>query len=347
MLVKASLLVFASLASLANVGASPLNAPMRRDGSTGSTGAVSNIPEAEARNITSSILSLYQQNGNINTADPPVLDRLFASLAPSNNQVGTMSEYDLQRYATYAGAAYKVKTTAWTCHLNCQVPSTNGTVVQMQWTKTAPDSLGYIATNDNTKEIIVAYRGSITIGDWIHDFTFAQLPSPLSVPGSLMHTGFLVAYGAAKDDVKATVSKLLQQYPDYKLVITGHSLGGAEAAVAATDFAANNPSWKSRMMLVTFGQPRVGNIIHSNWLAKQNFPIFRVVNEGDLVPHASFTWMNYYHEPQEVWYDLNGKTHFCGSTGENPSCSDSLLPIQWSVLQHNEYPGLYFEYNVY
>ncbi|ORX68297.1 alpha/beta-hydrolase, partial [Linderina pennispora] len=201
-------------------------------------------------------------------------------------------------------------------------------------------STGFIAHNPNSKEIFVVYRGSYTLEDWLEDFTFIQVPSPIPVPGSLMHTGFLTAYRANHRQVKDTLEKLLATYPDYTLIVSGHSLGGGEAAVAATDFAITKPAWIPRMKLITFGQPRVGNIVHAKWLSQQKFPIFRVVNRGDPVPHVPTIAMNYYHEAQQVWYDLSGKVNFCGRDGDSSTCSDSVPLSKWSWNQHNEYPGL-------
>ncbi|KAJ1960592.1 hypothetical protein GGI12_003716 [Dipsacomyces acuminosporus] len=331
-MIKPSLLLLASLAAVCSVNAAPLDSPKAPY-----TAAAS---QAQSDPVADAVLKLYQQKYSATTPDKPSFP---LDLIKVPSQVGTMSSYDLERLSTYAGAAYKVGKTSWDCHLNCEVPSTNGTIVHYHWNTSGPDSYGYIASNPHSKEIFVAYRGSTTILDWVEDFTALQVPSPLGVPGSLMHVGFQLAYSAAAKEVKATVSKLLAQYPDYTLVLTGHSLGGAQAATAATDFAATHPEWIPRMKLVTFGQPRIGNIVHSLWLSSRGFPYFRVVNKGDIVPHVPFMWMNYVHGPQEVWYDMDGQTRFCGGIGENITCSDSVLPLQWSTTQHNEYPGLYFE----
>ena len=48
-------------------------------------------------------------------------------------------------------------------------------------------------------------------------------------------------------------------------MVTGYSLGGALATIAAADIKINiKPS--NRVRVITFGQPRVGNEDFSNWL---------------------------------------------------------------------------------
>ena len=49
----------------------------------------------------------------------------------------------------------------------------------------------------------------------------------------------------------------VKNYPDYAVVFTGHSLGGALANLFAINFRQKYPG--KEVKLYTFGQPRVGN----------------------------------------------------------------------------------------
>lgn len=49
---------------------------------------------------------------------------------------------------------------------------------------------------------------------------------------------------------------MIKEYPNAKLVLTGHSLGGAVATLAAIDFAHKNIHVDRT---IVFGAPRVGN----------------------------------------------------------------------------------------
>ncbi|ORX67625.1 alpha/beta-hydrolase, partial [Linderina pennispora] len=230
----------------------------------------------------------------------------------------------------------------WTCHINCQADDTKGTVVDYHWdtSTTLNPSYGFVAHKDDTKEIIVSWRGSTILMDWIKDFTFLPVSWPSSVSGSKVHQGFLQTYSSASSGIEAAVSKLVAKHPDYSIVLTGHSLGGGEAAIAAADYAARHPEWLSKLKLFTFGEPRVGNPAFAGWLSQQPFPIYRTVYKGDLVPRAPFQFMGFKHHSQEVWYDENGALKFQGSNGESPYGENSLTPLQWSVLDHLRYPGL-------
>lgn len=51
------------------------------------------------------------------------------------------------------------------------------------------------------------------------------------------------------------LTSAISTYPNYNLIVVGHSLGGAVALLAALEFAALG--WKPQV--TTFGEPRVGN----------------------------------------------------------------------------------------
>ncbi|ORX72379.1 hypothetical protein DL89DRAFT_233525 [Linderina pennispora] len=62
--------------------------------------------------------------------------------------------------------------------INCWSPDTWGTVVDYRWNTNgngAP-SYGFVAHKSDTKEIIVSWRGSTILMDWIENMVF--LPTP-------------------------------------------------------------------------------------------------------------------------------------------------------------------------
>ncbi|KAJ2460526.1 hypothetical protein GGF42_000786 [Coemansia sp. RSA 2424] len=265
---------------------------------------------------------------------------LAASIDNANNQTTVVTSDNLLKYCEYSGAAYKVTGENWDCPINCQSANTAGTIIDYHWSLKKIPSFGFVAHKDDTKEIIVSWRGSTTLMDWVADFTVASHPWPDHIDGSAVHSGFLLAYNAGASKIKDVVAGLVQTYPDYKIVLTGHSLGGAQATLAAVDIVAEHPEWANKLELYTYGQPRVGNAVFSNWLSKQPFPIFRTVYRGDLVAQVPLVAMGFQHQAQEVWYTAGAQTKFCGRNAENPSCQNSLSPLQLSTMNHLQYPGL-------
>jgi predicted lipase len=69
-------------------------------------------------------------------------------------------------------------------------------------------------------------------------------------------------------------------FPTYLLTCTGHSLGGALATLTVASFAA----YDGMLRVITFGQPRVGDIEFSSDLSVM-LDVYRVVNYLDMIPH--------------------------------------------------------------
>lgn len=100
--------------------------------------------------------------------------------------------------------------------------------------------------------------------DWMH--------------GGKVHRGFLRAFKS----IEFTLADALMQLPEQSrknLFITGHSLGGALACLAASRFPCR--------MVATFGSPRVGNRRFARQFGLTNAgKYFRVVNRSDVVPRV-------------------------------------------------------------
>ncbi|KAJ1955255.1 hypothetical protein GGI12_005602 [Dipsacomyces acuminosporus] len=259
----------------------------------------------------------------------------------SDRSVVTTTPDNIVKYIRFAGAAYKINSLNWTCAKNCESPDTQGTKVEYHWDKKGlRPSYGYVAVKENTKEIIVAFRGSTTFMDWVTDarFNFARWPS--DIKGAKVHDGFRDAYFSDASNIKSAVSRLLDANPSFSIVLVGHSLGGAEATVAAADFALTHPEWKSKLALYTCGQPRVGNSVFADWLSSQPFPIFRITYHSDIVTQLPPRILGYKHISQEVYYPASGELKFCGSDPESKSCENGVFPLTLSVIDHISYPGL-------
>jgi pimeloyl-ACP methyl ester carboxylesterase len=65
-----------------------------------------------------------------------------------------------------------------------------------------------------------------------------------------------------RDEVLPQLSQIRTEYPDYSLVLVGHSLGGAVAALAGLEFAVRG--WEPQV--TTFGEPRIGNAAFATYI---------------------------------------------------------------------------------
>lgn len=80
-----------------------------------------------------------------------------------------------------------------------------------------------------------------------------------------IHSGFLTSWKHTRCTIIPHVEQAMESYPDYKLVLVGHSLGGAVAAIAALEFQARGFD----PVVTTFGEPRLGNKALSQFIDQQ------------------------------------------------------------------------------
>ncbi|KAJ2725205.1 hypothetical protein GGI07_001467 [Coemansia sp. Benny D115] len=198
-------------------------------------------------------------------------------------------------YAAYAGAAYELNSDKWSCGVQCTRPGTEGTLIKHRWSIPIIASTGYIAVNPNKKVIVVAFRGSADLGDWVEDVATDLIQWPKSVVGSHVGMGFYSGYQIASALILQIVRELTVLNPDYLIVTTGHSLGGARASIFAADIAANHPQYLSRLQLYTYGQPQCGDKTFAKFM--DNLPITKVreVYKADIAPHLPGEDRGYYH----------------------------------------------------
>lgn len=201
---------------------------------------------------------------------------------------------ELVRYTKYASGAYQVL-----------CPRPMGNVLVTQFTDMITATKGFVARDDTRKELVVAFRGSREIMSAIIDTSL--LLSPLRGPGlpkntdAHVHTGFLYAFRSVGDIILNVLREQFGKFPQYDVAVSGHSLGGAIACIAALSIRNTFPD--AALRLFTFGQPRTGD--HSfaelveTVIGMDN--IFRSVHSFDGVPTMIPTRLGYRHHATEYW----------------------------------------------
>jgi len=103
-----------------------------------------------------------------------------------------------------------------------------------------------------------------------------------------VHEGFLASYLTLCEALERALTQRYQRNPR-PVLISGHSLGGALANLAALHLAIHLQLGQDSLMLTTFGSPRVGDL-HFARLLDYLVPIhFRVTNAADVVARLPFT----------------------------------------------------------
>ncbi|KXN64646.1 alpha/beta-hydrolase, partial [Conidiobolus coronatus NRRL 28638] len=188
-------------------------------------------------------------------------------------------------FVKFAGAAYCTKESVlnWNCG-NCH-GYTAGSGESVYFSDEETNTAGYLAVNKPRKLIVLGYRGTRDITNWLYNidtsFTDADLPSPYNE--AQYHTGFNTMTKALLSDSRDALRNALKKYPNHKVVFTGHSLGGALAAMTAYKLAQEGLiSWE-KINLLTYGQPRLGNPDFAAYLNSKPWTSTRVTSYGDLV----------------------------------------------------------------
>ncbi|KAK5939369.1 hypothetical protein PMZ80_008673 [Knufia obscura] len=170
------------------------------------------------------------------------------------------------------------------------------------------DATGFVAVDDTNKLIVLSYRGSTSLSNWIGNINIDfNAFAPCS--GCLVHRGFLSSWDDSKDSITATLTQAKSDHPDYSIAATGHSLGGAIATLAAADLRQQGFD----IALYTYGSPMVGNADFANFVTGQNGGNYRVTHAADAVPKLPGYLLDYRHVSPEYW--INAPSNQAVSVG--------------------------------
>ena len=193
---------------------------------------------------------------------------IFAQLsfAQANQQ-----DFSAKDFSHWLDAAYIAEATYQSTADLAEVLSKQGYEITLQQ-QIKGYSVGFVlATNDTSRQHILAVRGTSNVENVVVDAAFVLVPDKLS--GIDIHQGFLLS---ARDIYQQVRDKL---NPQYKINTIGHSLGGAAALILAMMLDAQGYDVGE---VITFGQPKVTNISGSRKF--KHLDIKRLVTPKDMVP---------------------------------------------------------------
>ena len=195
--------------------------------------------------------------------------------------------------------------------------------VKLLETISIADTEAMVAETD--KFVVVAFRGTSSRAQLMTDMQARLNVARVAVDGRCVrvHAGFYAAFRK----IESKLREVLTEQDEAKAVyLTGHSLGGALALVAAAAFGGNDKLGDRIAAVYTFGAPRVGGADFPN-LVKA--PHYRVVNSGDVVPLVPPNWFTgYVHTGMPILLKPNSDHPI----RRNPWSSAFLLVLQSLVL---------------
>jgi hypothetical protein len=249
-----------------------------------------------------------------------------------------------KRMVQYTGATYCMTIAGqksiqdWTC-VPCQAVPGFQQISQIHGSGT--DANAIVGWDPELKSRIVAFMGTnANLETWIDDVLIAPTScyDDVGCSACKCHPGFKRAYDSISDQIYNAVSAL----PAGPVIITGHSLGGAQAMHCAIDL---HHRGLTPQHVYTMGQPRVGNEDLSHWYDSFGIDNWRVTHHRDPVPHLPWRGLGNYHQVlREAYYEdasADAPTKLCDPVNsEDSSCADqfndelSTLHItdHWSYL---------------
>jgi len=258
----------------------------------------------------------------------------------TNYTVGQANRFAELCLAAYCSGNLGSGATTWTCTA-CKKQPQMTKITQFYSSAYTYNANGYVGYDTIQKAIVVSFAGTdpLSITDWIDDIDFfATSYSPCKSSGCQVHQGFYKTYLSVQSQIQTAVKALWTTYgSSTNFQVTGHSLGGAMAAMCAIDFYVTygvQPQY-----VYTFGEPRLGNQQFATYYNSKIHNHMRVTHRMDPVPHLPTQLMGFYHENREYFYASNPNgTYVICANGEDSSCSNQYL-IDVNVADHLSYMG--------
>ncbi|KAG1334418.1 Lipase [Cocos nucifera] len=331
------------------------------------------IPKRDDANYRSFIghidgrLELYKSNSLIHYF--PLMD------TPENIGIGDINILDLSMMAAkvaYENAAYveNAVTNHWKMHFVGFFDCWNRKNLAIELTKEYRNLTEFLEKNatqafifcnkaEDADLIVLAFRGTepFNASDWSTDVDLSWL-----FTGKMgnIHLGFLKALGLQDEKnflqgfprdyngtpdkplayyaLREALSSLIQQHKNAKIVVTGHSLGGALAAIfpALLSFHDEHDILSSMYGVMTYGQPRVGDAVFGTYIETiVRLKHYRMMYRYDIVPRIPFDVPPvalFKHFGTCIYYNgwYNGQVV---TEAPNPNYFDPMyvIPMYWSA----------------
>ncbi|WFD21348.1 hypothetical protein MCAP1_003610 [Malassezia caprae] len=201
-----------------------------------------------------------------------------------------------------------------------------------------------------TLGLVLAFEGTVPISPmaFFEDFYFFwsgpddRYKKTLS-SDSKIHQGFQIAYTNDADKVIKNVKKFMEKKNTDKVTVVGHSLGAAMAVLAAVHLETVMEG--SVHQILTFGQPRVGNVAFANDLDKLfKGKFYYTINGADPVARVGPRILDFQHASGQIWINPASSSNWKFYPGqENIHGSISSIP---SPLIFTNHCGTYFHTHI-
>lgn len=218
-------------------------------------------------------------------------------------------------------------------------------VYENPWT----NNLGYMAYSPPNDTIYVIFRGTMdtSIMNWVFqnvNVFKTKLYTHTQCDGCYVHEGFYQAYlNLNPSQLISDIKNLYQKYPSAKIVVSGHSLGGAMAYFGFLDIC---DALGKVDLLMTYGAPRIGNWNFAQFFKQKTCggDKIRITHHRDPVPHVPPSLFGFYHGYSEVFYDSANEDYQQCVEPEDYKCSKQYDYTSINPLDHVDYHNFNQQY---
>ena len=204
--------------------------------------------------------------------------------------------------------------------------------------KNDTDTQAFITHNDEL--VLISVRGtSELLADALRDADAFQTPFGKEGLGKV-HRGF---YDAALKVYELSINYLEKFYTGQKLIICGHSLGGA-ITLLLSEMLRRRTGYEYKIVLYTYGAPRAADSTFVKGAA--DLVHYRMVNHNDPVPSVPATWMNtkprvylpgaaltFFNAPLGIAGFVAGITNLTGEPYEHHGTLQHFMPVAFGAIK--------------
>ena len=140
-----------------------------------------------------------------------------------------------------------------------------------------------ILKSSKYKKYVFTFPGTTTFYQLLSEIILSQQIEFDGDPDIKVHELFYMIFKNIKNDIFIEeILKDIKTNKDYQIIFTGHSLGGAIATLASYYYSKNKLA-ENEPVLITFGQPRVGNENFARDYMKLISNVYRIERFEDIV----------------------------------------------------------------
>jgi hypothetical protein len=225
--------------------------------------------------------------------DTIVMDTDMDSDAASQTKV-------LLRYALYSRLAYFDfdVTTDDLC-----VVGQHGCITKVKFIDKADTQL-WIFVDNARDELVIAFRGSDSMGDILTNFCI--IPDSFLVPNhGTCHGGHMKCYKTVRNEIMMHVRDFVKS-GGKKVTVCGHSLGGACASICALDIALSSPL---QVSCYSYGALAFADRKFCESLRHYVPQSYRIVHANDFAPFIPMLFYRHYDDSQTCISISTAHTH--------------------------------------